>query len=196
MTLADYDDTPAPDSSDSATEEKPLAEYEEFLLRELPPKVRKGLERELDLQLHGVEADLKGKLIDIFRDANMQLLRTFRHARCAGDPTAQPNPESRTTAATPRSMSGRSVSTIGLAGSSDGSGLLEPFDWNDPAYQQLFQNNGAQDMAALLPTGDTSLESMFGYGYGGGDGYLYSEAATGVSDSGFHGSVLLTEPYL
>jgi hypothetical protein len=56
-----------------------LAEYEKFLLREIPTRLRMKLESELEKELNIVEENLKRKAVMCFRNIQIELLHDFRH---------------------------------------------------------------------------------------------------------------------
>jgi hypothetical protein len=76
--LPDYDDDSQTDSKGKDKGTTVLAEYEQYLKRELPPRVRRGLEQEVEKELNCVEDTMKTKAIEIFRNVQLQLLRTFK----------------------------------------------------------------------------------------------------------------------
>lgn len=72
--LADYEfRTPG----DAGHPVDPLTEYENFLQRELPPLVRSQLEARIEAALYPVEEALRGQIVDIVRDTQVELFRCF-----------------------------------------------------------------------------------------------------------------------
>ncbi|KAI1324107.1 hypothetical protein F5Y16DRAFT_315966 [Xylariaceae sp. FL0255] len=55
-----------------------MIEYEEYLERELPPFVRQQLDVLVDNALNPLEETLRGQLVDIVRNAQVELYRRFR----------------------------------------------------------------------------------------------------------------------
>lgn len=55
-----------------------MADYERFLQRELPPRVRGQLERRIEEELIPVEARLRGQIVEIVRDTQVELFRLFK----------------------------------------------------------------------------------------------------------------------
>ncbi|KAI1866743.1 hypothetical protein JX265_002288 [Neoarthrinium moseri] len=55
-----------------------LAQYEQFLLRETPPRLRRFLEHELENNLNIIEESLKRKVMECFKHLQVELLREFR----------------------------------------------------------------------------------------------------------------------
>ncbi len=78
-TVADYDDESRADGKgkDKTAKSKVLAEYEQYLRRELPPLVQHDLECQLEKQLNCVEDVMKIKVVEIFRAVQLKLFRTF-----------------------------------------------------------------------------------------------------------------------
>ncbi|KAI1323872.1 hypothetical protein F5Y16DRAFT_382503 [Xylariaceae sp. FL0255] len=56
----------------------PMTEYEEYLERELPHRVRQQLEARIDQVLDPVEETMRGQLVDIVRDVQLDLFRLWR----------------------------------------------------------------------------------------------------------------------
>ncbi len=78
LTAADYDDDARPEGKGKLAKNKVFAEeYEKYLRRELPPMVQRDLESEVETQLNCVENSLKIKAVEIFRNVQLKLLRTF-----------------------------------------------------------------------------------------------------------------------
>ncbi|KAK1772731.1 hypothetical protein QBC33DRAFT_464203, partial [Phialemonium atrogriseum] len=63
-----------------------LVEYERYLLREMPARVRRELEFAVEQELNCVEENMKNKAIEIFKNLELKLLRDFadRAAAAAG----------------------------------------------------------------------------------------------------------------
>ncbi|KAI0096227.1 hypothetical protein GGR51DRAFT_543873 [Nemania sp. FL0031] len=55
-----------------------MMEYEEYLQRELPPRVREQLEIRIEQALDPIEETLRGQIVEIVRDMQLELFRSFR----------------------------------------------------------------------------------------------------------------------
>lgn len=65
----------------------PMVEYETFLRREMPNRVRQQLELRIEDALNPIEEALRGQIVDIVRDVQMELFRSFRASIGATPPT-------------------------------------------------------------------------------------------------------------
>lgn len=73
----------------------PLSEYEQFLRRELPDRVRQQLEVRIESALHPVEEALRGQIVDIVRDTQLDLFQSYMSsfAQNTGNPGRRVRPE-------------------------------------------------------------------------------------------------------
>lgn len=55
-----------------------MVEYETFLRREMPNRVRQQLELLIEDALNPIEETLRGQIVDIVRDVQLELFRSFR----------------------------------------------------------------------------------------------------------------------
>lgn len=71
--------------------EDELARYEQYLRRELPPAVRLKLEIQIEQAFENIEEKLRGQLVEIARDAQLQLFESYielRHPHLPRGPVA------------------------------------------------------------------------------------------------------------
>ncbi|KAK7747709.1 hypothetical protein SLS62_008955 [Diatrype stigma] len=73
----------------------PLSEYEQFLQREHPDRVRQQLEIRIESALHPVEEVLRSQIVDIVRDTQLELFQSYMYsfAQNAGNPGQRVRPE-------------------------------------------------------------------------------------------------------
>ncbi|KAJ8125719.1 hypothetical protein O1611_g7920 [Lasiodiplodia mahajangana] len=64
--------------SDPGHPQDPMMEYEEYLQRELPSRVREQLEIRIEEALDPIEETLRGQIVEIVRDMQLELFRLFR----------------------------------------------------------------------------------------------------------------------
>lgn len=80
-----------------------LAQYEQFLRRELPSAVRRELEQAVERQFIPLEEKLKSQLVEIVRDLQIQLFQAY--SRCRG---AEARPTTNCTRAGPKTSTSES----------------------------------------------------------------------------------------
>ena len=75
---ADYD------YSDDRSTNKGLRNFQEYLQRDLPPRLRRELEQEVGKKLHCVEKELQTKVVDIFKSIVQKLVVTYQYQETGG----------------------------------------------------------------------------------------------------------------
>jgi hypothetical protein len=79
--LLDYDyDRAADHLSQRSPNFAEFAHYEEFLSRELPPRVRRELEIAVEKELEPVEERIKSQVVDIVRNLQLKLFRSYQQS--------------------------------------------------------------------------------------------------------------------
>lgn len=86
----DYDYPGTADAEQNGSPTSEFARYEEFLRRELPTRVRQQLEVRIEEALNPVEESLRGQIVDIVRDMQLQLFEMYKSSRTA-DAGSGPN---------------------------------------------------------------------------------------------------------
>jgi len=74
-----------PGSPDSAS----FSLYEQFLRRELPRRVRRELESRIEERLNPIEEGLRGELVEIVRDLQLQLFEMYKSATASQSRTVE-----------------------------------------------------------------------------------------------------------
>ncbi|KAL1861649.1 hypothetical protein Daus18300_008765 [Diaporthe australafricana] len=65
-------------ASEHGSPENLMTDYENFLQRELPLRVRGQLERRIEAELIPIEDRLRGQIVEIVRDTQIELFRLFK----------------------------------------------------------------------------------------------------------------------
>ncbi|KAH6655829.1 hypothetical protein BKA67DRAFT_250466 [Truncatella angustata] len=69
----------------------PLTEYENFLQRELPTRVRQQLEGRIKQDMDHMEEAMRGQLVDIVRDMQLEIFRTFMDSKAEAPAVKEPD---------------------------------------------------------------------------------------------------------
>ncbi|KAF6816565.1 hypothetical protein CSOJ01_02947 [Colletotrichum sojae] len=115
-----------------------LGGYEDYLRRELPPLVRRQLEREVERELSFVEEGMKHKVIEIARNLQLALFRGYQqleHQERGGGSSEGPSPDDASTSEAGASSSAFDTSPSTMTTQGTTPEVPDPLDifTNDPS---------------------------------------------------------------
>ncbi|KAI1459618.1 hypothetical protein F4805DRAFT_419639 [Annulohypoxylon moriforme] len=129
---------------DSGHPADPMVEYESFLRREMPDRVRHQLELRIEDVLNPIEETLRGQIVDIVRDVQLELFQSFRASIGTAPPNSHSNQEAAITEANStteqiRVSEGGIISNPGPASRPTDADLLNQLLPGDSSWEEQMQ---------------------------------------------------------